>query len=69
MVDDGSATAGGTTQMREVVIGNNFTSQNPATQVFGLGAASAATSVEIEWPDGSVETYSNVAAGASVFHQ
>ena len=62
-------TVGGSTQMREVAIGNNFTSQNPATQVFGLGAASAAASVEIEWPDGSVDTYSNVAAGAAVFHQ
>ena len=62
-------TIGDATQMREVAIGNNFTSQNPATQVFGLGSASAAESVEIEWPDGSVDTYSNVAAGATVFQQ
>ena len=57
-------TVGGVTQMREIPIGNNFTSQNPTTQVFGLGAASSADSVEIEWPDGSVDTYSDVAAGA-----
>jgi hypothetical protein len=62
-------TVGGSTQMREVAIGNNFTSQNPTTQVFGLGAASSATAVEIEWPDGSVDTYSNVAAGRVVFQE
>jgi enediyne biosynthesis protein E4 len=60
---------GGTTQLREVAVGNNFTSQNPATQVFGLGAASAADSVQVEWPDGSTETFTNVAAGNVVFHQ
>ena len=62
-------TLGGTTQMREIVVGNNFTSQNPCAQIFGLGAASAADSVEIEWPDGSVDTYSNVQAGAVIYHQ
>jgi hypothetical protein len=62
-------TVGGMTQMREVAIGNNFTSQNPTTQVFGLGAASRADSVEIEWPDGSVDTYPNVAAGPAVFQE
>ena len=61
-------TVGGTTQMREIAVGNNFTSQNPTTQVFGLGAASAA-SVEIEWPDGAVDHYASVAAGQVVFHQ
>ena len=30
--------------------------------------ASSADSVEIEWPDGSVDTYPDVAAGAVVFH-
>ena len=55
--------------MREIVVGNNFTSQNPCAQIFGLGAASAADSVEIEWPDGSVDTYSNVQAGAVIYHQ
>ena len=62
-------TVGGTTQMREIVVGNNFTSQNPCAQIFGLGTASAADSVEIEWPDGSVDTYSNVQAGAVIYHQ
>lgn len=62
-------TLGGTTQMREVAVGNNFTSQNPTTQIFGLGSAAAADTVEIEWPDGSVDAYTGVQAGAAVFHQ
>ena len=55
--------------MREIAVGNNFTSQNPTSQIFGLGSATAAESVEIEWPDGSVDTYTDVQAGAAVFNQ
>ena len=62
-------TLGGVVQMREVAVGNNFTSQNPAVQVFGLGSASSADSVEIEWPDGSVDSYADVDAGTVVFNQ
>ena len=62
-------TQGGAVQMREVAVGNNFTSQNPTAQIFGLGSATAAESVEIEWPDGSVDTYTDVQAGAVVFNQ
>jgi hypothetical protein len=62
-------TIGGNTQMREIAAGSNFTSQTPAVQVFGLGTASAADAVEIEWPDGATDSYSNVAAGKVVFHQ
>lgn len=45
-------TVAGITQMREVLIGSNFTSQNPTEQTFGLGSAAAADEVRIEWPDG-----------------
>jgi hypothetical protein len=62
-------TVDGAVQMREVSVNNNFTSQNPTGQVVGLGAAAAADTVEIEWPDGSVDTYTDVAAGTAVFHQ
>jgi len=62
-------TVDGAVQMREVSVNNNFTSQNPTGQVVGLGAAAAADTVEIEWPDGSVDTYTDVAAGSAVFHQ
>lgn len=62
-------TVGGVTQLREIGIGNNFTSQNPAVQVVGIGTASAADTVQIEWPDGSTDTYPNVASGNVVFQQ
>jgi hypothetical protein len=62
-------TVGGVVQMREILIGSNFTAQNPTVQVFGLGPAASADSVEIEWPDGSVDAYADVQAGTVVFHQ
>ena len=62
-------TVGGVTQLREVSIGNNFTSHNPMAQVFGLGTATVADSVQIEWPDGTTDTYNNVSAGNVVFVQ
>ena len=42
--------AGGVWQMREIMIGSNYTSQNPTVQVFGLGSASRAEELRIEWP-------------------
>ena len=62
-------TIGGTTQLRELAIGNNFTSQNPTSQIVGLGTASAADTVQIEWPDATTDSYSNVAAGSVTFFQ
>jgi hypothetical protein len=43
-------TIGNQTQMREVMVGGNFTSQHPTEQHFGLGAASAADMVRVKWP-------------------
>ena len=54
------------TQLREVMIGSNFTSQNPTVQVFGLGEATQAERIEVEWPDGTITTRRNVAAGQTV---
>ncbi len=62
-------TVGGVTQMREISIGSNFTAQNPAVQIFGLGPATAADTVNIEWPDGSTDTYTNVGSGTATFFQ
>jgi enediyne biosynthesis protein E4 len=62
-------TIGGTTQMREIAIGGNFTSQQSTVQTFGLGTAQAADSVQIEWPDGSTASHSNVAAGKATFFE
>lgn len=53
---------GATTQLREVSLNSNFISQNPAQQVFGLGAAGQADSVTIEWPDGQVTDLGTEAA-------
>ena len=41
---------GDTTQMREIMIGSNYTSQNPTVQVFGLGAAEVVDEILVEWP-------------------
>jgi hypothetical protein len=38
-------------------------------QIFGLGTAATADTVQIEWPDGSTDSYSNVAAGRATFFQ
>ena len=53
--------AAGRTQMREITIGSNFTSQNPTVQVFGLGETTRVERVEVEWPDGALTTRRNVA--------
>jgi hypothetical protein len=39
--------------MREITIGNNYTSQNPTVQVFGLGSSASVDELTIEWPDGA----------------
>jgi hypothetical protein len=36
--------------MREIMIGSNFTSQNPTLQIFGLGNAETVDEVLVEWP-------------------
>jgi hypothetical protein len=62
-------TVGGVAQMAELSIGNSFTSQTPTALLFGLGTAASADSVQIEWPDGSTDNYSNIAAGVRTFQQ
>ena len=60
-------TVNGENQLREIMIGSNFTSQNPLTQVFGLGSNTQAN-VTVEWPpddqdpDGQTTTMNNVEA-------
>jgi hypothetical protein len=62
-------TVGETTQMREILIGNNYISQNPTVQVFGLGKVNSVDKLEIEWPIGDRETYLNVPAGLHEYIQ
>ena len=44
------ARIGDTEQMREIVIGSNYTSQNPTVQIFGLGEATRVDELRVEWP-------------------
>lgn len=46
-------TAGGVTQMREIQIGSNYLSQNPAIAHFGVGDATTIGALRVEWTDGS----------------
>jgi hypothetical protein len=43
-------TVGTVTQMREIMIGSNYVSQNPTVQIFGLGPATAVDELRVEWP-------------------
>jgi hypothetical protein len=36
--------------MREIMIGSNYTSQNPTVQIFGLNAAASVDEIFVEWP-------------------
>ena len=60
------ATIGATTQMREIMIGNNFTSQNPTLQVLGLGIAAQIDQLRVQWPDGRETTVSAVQSSQDV---
>ena len=53
------------TQLREIMVGSNFVSQNPTMQVFGLGASTEAD-VTIEWPDGQQTFVLGVAHGQTL---
>jgi enediyne biosynthesis protein E4 len=50
-------TTGSVRQRQDVVSGAVFCSQNDMTLHFGLGAATKIDKLEIQWPDGSVESF------------
>ena len=50
-------TTGNLRQRQDVVSGAVYCSQNDMTLHFGLGAATKVDKLEINWPDGSVETF------------
>ena len=60
------ATTGERTQLREIIIGSNFTSQNPTVQVFGLDDAAEVEVLEVEWPDGELTTMRDVATNQTL---
>jgi hypothetical protein len=49
-------------QMREVTVGDGFQSGSPLDLHFGLGDATNAETVRIEWPSGTVQEFQNVPA-------
>ena len=60
------ATVGDKLLLREVMIGNNYTSQNPTMQLFGLGNATQVDTLEVEWPNGDVTTRTDVRHGQTL---
>ncbi len=54
-----------TSQIREISIGSNFLSQNPAIQLFGLGSDTSAD-LTVSWPDGSETVMTDVASGQTL---
>jgi hypothetical protein len=57
------AKTGASQQMREVVLGDGYGSQNTLRQYFGLNQAATADEVTIKWPkSGMTQTFKNVAA-------
>jgi hypothetical protein len=58
--------AGGRVFLREVTAGSSYLGQNDLRQHVGLGAITRLETVEIRWPNGTVETIRDVAAGQQV---
>jgi len=54
--------AGGITQFSEVRGGGSYLSQNDLRLHFGLGSASTMDSVQVRWPNGTIEQFKNLAA-------
>jgi hypothetical protein len=52
--------AGGVPQVQEVRGGGSYLSQNDLRVHFGLGAASAVDRIEVRWPNGRVERWTDV---------
>jgi hypothetical protein len=57
-----TVTAGGRTQMDEVMSGSSYYSQSDFRLHFGLGAATRVDAIEIAWPSGAKETHRDLAA-------
>jgi hypothetical protein len=55
-------TAGGRTQIDEVMSGSSYYSQNDFRLHFGLGQAAAVERVELAWPSGHKESLTDLPA-------
>ena len=58
--------AGGLTQIREINAGASYMSFNSLTAEFGLGQESAVDLLEVVWPNGEIERFSDVRANQRV---
>ena len=56
------ATSAGITQMREIALGSNFVSHNPAEAHFGLGGVTIVTELLVVWPSGNMTKLEDVPA-------
>ncbi len=57
-----TVSAGGHTQIREVTSGSSSLSQNMLPVHFGLGRAKKADTIEIRWPNGTLQTLTDIAS-------
>jgi len=57
--------AGGKSQIRELLAGNNFKSQNSRVLHFGLGGTNTVDDITIVWPGGTTRTLHNYAANTT----
>ncbi|SPE41046.1 ASPIC/UnbV domain protein (fragment) [Candidatus Sulfopaludibacter sp. SbA3] len=58
--------AAGRKQIAEVVSGGSYFSQNSFTLYFGLGKSQKVDRIEVRWPAGQSQTWSNVAANRTL---
>jgi enediyne biosynthesis protein E4 len=59
-------TTGSGTQLREVKAGSSYLSQNDLRPHFGLGMATRVDRLEVRWPSGRVDAYTDVVANQIV---
>jgi hypothetical protein len=59
--------ADGRTRIDEVRSGGSYYSQNDMGVHFGLGNATKAKAIEVQWPSGAIDSLNDVAAGQVVF--
>ncbi len=52
--------------MREISSGNNYLSQNPTEQHFGLNQAGTIDSIRVVWPDRSETTRDNISSNQRI---
>jgi enediyne biosynthesis protein E4 len=59
-------TSGSRTQIRDIKAGSSYMSQNDLRAHFGLGTAARADRIEVVWPDGRMESVTDVPANQIV---